>query len=104
MTALASNQIRHLRALAHALKPVVMLGANGLSESVLAEIHLALDHHELIKVKVIAEDREQKAAFVDDICAQLQATKVQLMGHNLTIFRAKKKDSKIALPKPNKSK
>lgn len=104
MTSLASNQIRHLRAKAHALKPVVMLGANGLSESVLAEINGALDHHELIKVKVVAEDRDQKSEFAESICAQLQATKVQMLGHNLTLFRAKKKDSKYPLPKPNKSK
>ena len=104
MTTLASNQIRHLRAKAHALKPVVMLGANGLTANVLAEINGALDHHELIKVKVVAEDREQKAEFVETICAELQATKVQVLGHNLTLFRAKKKKSNYPLPKPNKAK
>jgi RNA-binding protein len=103
MAELASNQIRHLRAKAHHLKPVVLLGANGVTAAVLAEINGALDHHELIKVKVSGEDREQRLANADTIVEQTGAVHVQFLGHTLTLFRAKKKDSAYVLPKPNKS-
>lgn len=101
---LASNQVRHLRALAHSLKPVVMLGANGLTDAVLAEIELAIAHHELIKVKLAGDDRDERRAIADAICEQLGAVNVQILGHNLIAFRAKPKDSKIVLPKANKPK
>ena len=57
---LSTKQKQHLKGLAHPLKPVVMLGNNGLTEGVLAEIDQALTHHELIKVKIATEDRETK--------------------------------------------
>lgn len=47
---LSTKQKQHLKGLAHPLKPVVLLGSNGLTEGVLAEIEQALEHHELIKV------------------------------------------------------
>ena len=49
---LTTKQKQYLKGLAHNLKPVVMLGQHGLTEGVLAEIDAALNHHELIKVKV----------------------------------------------------
>ena len=49
---LSTKQKQHLKGLAHPLKPVVLLGSNGLTEGVLAEIEQALEHHELIKVKI----------------------------------------------------
>ena len=104
MPTLASNQIRHLRALAHSLKPVVMLGANGLTPAVLAEIELAIAHHELIKVKLAGEDRDERHAAADAICEQVGAVNVQILGHYLIASRAKPKDSKIVLPKANKPK
>ena len=61
---LSTKQKQHLKGLAHPLKPVVMLGNNGLTEGVLAEIEQALGHHELIKVKIASEDRETKALIV----------------------------------------
>lgn len=54
---LNNKQKQYLKGLAHSLKPVVLLGQHGLTEGVLAEIDLALNHHELIKVKVASEDR-----------------------------------------------
>ena len=60
MTTLSTKQKQFLKGLAHHLNPVVMLGGNGLTEGVLAEIENALNHHELIKVKVAGADRETK--------------------------------------------
>lgn len=75
-----------LRARAHALKPVVMTGQAGLSEAVLAEIDLALEHHELIKVRLRAE-REERAAMAEEICARLRAEQVQSLGQIVTLYR-----------------
>lgn len=95
---LTTKQKKHLKALAHNLKPVVLLGSNGLTEGVLAEIDNALSHHELIKVKVASGDRELKNAIVDAIVRETQAAKVQLIGHVLVLFRHSE-EMKIALPK-----
>lgn len=87
---LTTKQKQHLKGLAHSLKPVVLLGGNGLTEGVLAEIDSALTHHELIKVKVASADRELKNAIVDAIIRETQSAKVQLIGHVLVIFRDRK--------------
>ena len=57
---LTAHQKRYLRGLAHSLKPVVMIGASGLTENVIAEIDASIEHHELIKVRVNATDREER--------------------------------------------
>jgi len=56
--ALNKQQLKTLRSMAHALKPVVRLGQNGLTDAVMRELDLALDHHELVKVKITGSDRE----------------------------------------------
>ncbi|MFT5234666.1 MAG: RNA-binding protein [Shewanella sp.] len=95
---LTTKQKQHLKGLAHNLKPVVMLGSNGLTEGVLAEIDNALAYHELIKVKIASGDRELKNAVVDAIVRETQATKVQLIGHVVVLFR-QSEEMKIAVPK-----
>ncbi len=89
---------QYLIGLAHDLKPVVMLGQHGLTEGVLAEIDAALNHHELIKVKVSAADRETKKLIVDAIVRETNAVQVQVMGNVLTLFRPSE-EKKISLPK-----
>ncbi|WP_299495493.1 ribosome assembly RNA-binding protein YhbY [uncultured Shewanella sp.] len=98
---LTTKQKQHLKGLAHSLKPVVMLGSNGLTEGVLAEIDSALSHHELIKVKVASADRELKNAIVDAIIRETQAVKVQMIGHVLVLFR-QSEEMKIAVPQARK--
>ncbi|AJA44120.1 ribosome assembly RNA-binding protein YhbY [Frischella perrara] len=95
---LSNKQKQYLKGEAHHLKPVVMIGANGLTEGVLAEIENALEYHELIKVKVSAEDRETKKLICDAIIRETDATQVQLIGSILTLFKPSE-DKKIALPK-----
>jgi RNA-binding protein len=88
---LTNQQRRQLKAKAHALKPIILIGANGVTEAVLAAIEEALEHHELIKVKVRAEERADKLAMVEAICKNTGATEVQLVGHNLTLYRRSSK-------------
>ncbi|OOE57284.1 RNA-binding protein [Salinivibrio sp. ML323] len=95
---LSTKQKQYLKGLAHPLKPVVLMGANGLTEAVVAEIELALDHHELIKVKVASEDRETKNLIVEAILRETGAEKVQVIGKTLVIYR-QSEDRKIELPR-----
>ncbi len=96
---LKAHQVRHLRALAHHLKPVVLMGQHGLTESVMAEIELALDHHELIKVRVPGMEREDKQDVIEVICERTGAELVQAIGHVAVLFRKRTKDSQISLPR-----
>lgn len=95
---LSNKQIQFLKAQAHSLKPVVQLGANGFTEGVLAEIENALTAHELIKVKVPAEDRDELNLVVDAIVRESKAVKVQLIGKTLVLYKPNA-EPKIELPK-----
>ena len=77
---LTTKQKQFLKGLAHHLSPVVMLGGNGLTEGVLAEIENALDHHELIKVKIAGAERETKQLIIDAIVRETKAVNVQTIG------------------------
>ncbi len=95
---LTNKQKQHLKGLAHPLKTILQLGANGLTEGVVAEIDNALSHHELIKVKVPSDDREEKALIMDAIVGETKAHKVQTIGHVLVLYRPSD-EPKIILPK-----
>ncbi len=95
---LTNKQKQFLKSKAHDLKPVILLGGNGLTEGVVAEIENALNHHELIKIKVPGEDREQKMLVMDAIIRETKAEKVQIIGKTLVLFR-QTEDKKIALPR-----
>ena len=95
---LSNKQKQYLKGLAHSLKPVVLLGGNGLTEGVMAEIDAALAHHELIKVKVPSEDREEKKLIMDAIVRESGAIKLQVIGHVLVIYK-QSEDCKIDIPK-----
>lgn len=95
---LTNKQKQFLKAKAHDLKPVILLGGNGLTEGVVAEIEVALNFHELIKVKVPTEDREQKVLIMDAIIRETKADKVQVIGKTLVLFR-QSEAKKIQLPR-----
>ena len=98
MTTLSTKQKQYLKSLAHHLNPVVMLGGNGLTEGVLAEIENALNHHELIKVKIAGADRETKQLIIDAIVRETKAANVQTIGHILVLYRSSE-EAKIQLPR-----
>ena len=77
---------------------MVLLGNNGLTEAVVAEVDFALNHHELIKIKIPTDDRETKALIVEAICRETKATKVQVIGKTLVIYR-QSEEKKIRIPK-----
>ena len=98
MTILSTKQKQFLKGLAHHLSPVVMLGGNGLTEGVLAEIDNALNHHELIKVKIAGADRETKQLIIDAIVRETQSSNVQTIGHILVLY-SPSEEGKIQLPR-----
>lgn len=77
---------RQYRAIGHKLNPVVIV-SKGLSENVLKEIGRALDDHELIKVRVLAADRDEKAALIAQICTATGAELIQTSGHVALLLR-----------------
>ena len=77
---------KKLRAEAHALKPVIMIGQSGLTAAVLAETEQALDSHELIKVKIRAE-REERKLICERICIDTGAELIQTIGQIAVIYR-----------------
>lgn len=96
---ITDKQRRWLRQQVHHLKPVVTLGQAGLSEAVLAEIELALDHHELIKVRISSAEREERDAVVQAIAARTGADLIQRIGNVASYFRANpRKKASLGLP------
>jgi len=88
VTKLEGYQRKHLRGLAHRLKPVVHIGQRGLSAEAGREFNAAMDVHELIKVKFVAhKGREEKEAITADIEAATGAEMVGLIGHTAIFFR-----------------
>jgi len=77
---------KKFRAQAHGLKPVIMIGQAGLTSAVLAEIELALDTHELIKIKIRAE-REERKKISEKICSDTGAALIQTIGQIAVIYR-----------------
>ena len=94
-----ASQQKFLRSKAHRLKPIVWIGQNGLTDSVRAELETALDHHELIKVKLHIDDRELRNEMVKDICETTHSTKIQGIGSIVSIYRGNEQEPVLELPK-----
>ena len=98
MTALNIQQRKYLKGLAHHLKPVVTIGANGLSAAVVEELNLSIAHHELMKIKLPAGDKAEREALLEAACQSVDAFPVTLIGRTGVMFRAAK-ESRFQLPR-----
>ena len=87
MLQITSAQRRYLRGLAHGLKPVVMIGQHGLTPAVVRETELSLAHHELIKIRVLGDDREAREQWINQLCEEVGAAPVQHLGKLLVIYK-----------------
>ncbi|SFV68770.1 FIG004454: RNA binding protein [hydrothermal vent metagenome] len=94
-----NNQKKFLRSLAHSLKPIILIGQNGLTDGVLSELENTLAVHELVKIKMRCEDKEEKQQNIDNIIKYTNAKLVQVVGGVLVIYRAFTEDPVIRLPK-----
>lgn len=98
---LSEHQKKYLRGLGHQLKPLIIVGDAGLSESVLAEYESTLDHHELIKVRVRVGDRDTRDAIIEKLCSGSAAILIQRIGNVALMFRQnlkKKPEKRIRIP------
>ena len=86
---LSKQEIVALRAQAHGLNPVVMVGQKGLTDAVVRETDTALRAHELIKVRVFGDDRDEREQICRELCAATDAQLVQHIGKLLVLYREK---------------
>ena len=94
MLKLTSSQRSALKAQAHSLNPVVMIGDAGLADAVLKEIDVNLNAHGLIKIRVFGDDRLNRIEILQQICSELDAAPIQHIGKLLVIYRPKKETEK----------
>lgn len=95
---LSETQKKFLRGLGHQLNPVIMIGDSGLTDSVLKEFTSAIEHHELIKVRVRAGDRETRDSIIDELCSKGAAELVTRIGNVALIFRRNEEKPQVPLP------
>lgn len=84
-----------LKTQAHHLKPVVLLGAKGLTDAVIAETDVALQSHELIKVKINGAEREDRLAMATELSQKLDAAFIQMIGNTVILYRKKEDKTKV---------
>jgi RNA-binding protein len=96
---LTERQKKFLRQAAHSMKPVVTVGDKGVTKTVLKELHGALEHHELIKIKIRTGDREARDAAIAELAEKTSAMLISRVGNIAALYRPRKKDPKIILPK-----
>jgi RNA-binding protein len=96
---ITEKQKRWLKSQVHHLKPVVLVGQAGLTDAVLAELNLALDHHELLKVRVAAGDRDQRDEVIGQMAQESRATLVSRVGNVAALYRPNpKKRTPLSVP------
>jgi len=104
-----NKHIRYLKTLCHSLSPVVRIGQKGVTDSVQAELEMAIAHHELIKIKVAGE-RDERRKIIADLARQSDSHVIQQVGQVAVLFRRNHEKPVIEFPasikagakKPNK--
>lgn len=89
---LTARERAHLKARAHGLEAVVHTGSSGITDALVAEIDRALTAHELIKIKVAGDDRDDRIAIGDEIAARTDAAAVDRIGKVLILWRPRPAD------------
>ncbi len=98
-TVLTSAQTRFLRGMAHGLRAMLQVGGKGVTDNLVAELDLALEHHELVKVKVAAAEREERDAMIARLAEGTGAALVQRIGHTAVFYRPSRDHREIVLPR-----
>ena len=88
-TSISKQKKQSLKQQSHHLEPVVLLGTKGLTDSVHREIEVALEAHELIKIKLSGKDKAEKQQLTETICNKHNATLIMQIGHVITVYRKK---------------
>ncbi len=95
---LTNEQQKYLRKLAHNLDPVIWVGQSGLTDNVIEELKSALNHHELVKVRIRAGERDLRNQITIDITHRTNAIIVQKIGNSITLFRRTTNKPSITFP------
>lgn len=96
---LTSSQTRFLRGIAHDLKALLQIGGKGVTPAFLTELDEVLEHHELVKIKVAAEDRDARDALIAELVSGSGSALVQRIGHVAVLYRPSKEKRQIVLPR-----
>ncbi|MCL4147165.1 UNVERIFIED_CONTAM: hypothetical protein GTU68_040325 [Idotea baltica] len=94
---LTGKQKNYLRGIAHSKNPIVTIGGKGLTDAVMSEVELALEQHELLKIKLPTNSKAEKVALLAQITSKSNSEPVQLIGRVAVIYRATA-EHKITLP------
>jgi RNA-binding protein len=97
--ALTNAQTRFLRGQAHGLKAILQVGGKGISQTLVDEVVGALEHHELIKVKIAADDRDVRQQLGEELASRADAAVVQRIGHIVILYRPSLERRQIVLPR-----
>ena len=95
---MTSKQRAYLRGLANTIEPIFQIGKSGLSDNLIKQLSDALEARELIKITVLNTAPDDVKSLGNEIAESTNSTLVQTVGNKITLFRQKKKDSKIVLP------
>jgi RNA-binding protein len=97
-TKLTQAQKKHLRELGHKLKPVIQVGDPGVSDALFREFDSTIEYHELIKVRVRANDRKERDRMINELCRRGSATLIARIGNTALIYRPNADQPRIHLP------
>ncbi|GBU09335.1 RNA binding protein associated with pre-50S ribosomal subunits [Gammaproteobacteria bacterium] len=93
---LSKEQRQYLKSLAHHLKPVILIGDKGITDTVITECKKSIAHHELMKIRISGADREARNAAIVQLEDSINATVIQKIGHVVTFFRRNHAEPKIS--------
>ena len=88
------SEKKALKAAGHNLKPVITIGMNGLSESLLSEFEKTIDHHELIKIRIRISDKSSRKELIKELCDKSKSQVVSTVGSTAVVFRKNPKSQK----------
>lgn len=102
---LSGFQRKYLRGLAHGLKPIVLIGREGLAAGVIRAIHEGLQQHELIKIKFNeCDDKDERAQLATEIATQTRREQVGAIGHTIILYRPQSDPERRKITVPGRRK
>ena len=95
---MTSKQRAYLRSLANSVTAILQIGKNGINDNLIKQVDDALEARELIKVSVLETAPDEKRILAEDLASSTNSILVQIVGNKITLYRARKKNSKIVIP------
>jgi RNA-binding protein len=95
---MTSKQRAYLRGLANPLVAILQIGKNGINDNLIKQVDDALEARELIKLSVLETAPDDNRVLAEELASSTNSVLVQVIGNKITLYRPKKKNSKIQLP------